>query len=191
MNTHRPILHLIMLNYKILIKQIVSAIKKLHGLVEIYFISVNNIYWINCMSYNNITYIGIRKQVTQHLYKIFSQIPKKKRKENTCKMVRTCTLIYNLLIYHSLKIPSHWYTEVENLCHYHILESWKSIRIPAHTPSSPPWFKFEKNMFHILIQFWASEQKMFNFLCRLGCTPRKLYGHICCYNPHFYNVIYF
>ena len=44
MNTHRPILHLIMLNYKILIKQIVLAIKKLHGLVEIYLISVNNIY---------------------------------------------------------------------------------------------------------------------------------------------------
>ena len=98
MNTHRPILHLIMLNYKILIKQIVLAIKELHGLVEIYFISVNNIYWINCMSYNNITYIGIRKQVTQHLYKIFSQIPKKKRKENTCKMVRTCTLIIHTFV---------------------------------------------------------------------------------------------
>jgi hypothetical protein len=33
------------------------------------------------MSYNNCTYIGIRKQVTQHLYKFFSRIPKKKRKE--------------------------------------------------------------------------------------------------------------
>ena len=43
-------------------------------------LSVNNIYWINCMSYNNSTYIGIRKQVTQHLYKFFSQIPNKKRK---------------------------------------------------------------------------------------------------------------
>ena len=43
--------------------------------------SVNNIYWINCMSYNNCTYIEIRKQVTQHLYTFFSQIPKKKRKE--------------------------------------------------------------------------------------------------------------
>jgi hypothetical protein len=46
-----------------------------------YMFSVNNIYWINCMSYNNSTYIGIRKQVTQHLYKFFSQISKKKRKE--------------------------------------------------------------------------------------------------------------
>ena len=35
-------------------------------------VSVNNIYWINCMSYNNCTYKGIRKQVTQHLYKFFS-----------------------------------------------------------------------------------------------------------------------
>jgi hypothetical protein len=29
------------------------------------------------MSYSNSTYIGIRKQVTQHLYKFFSQIPEK------------------------------------------------------------------------------------------------------------------
>ena len=35
-------------------------------------VSVKNIYWINCMSYNNSTYIGIRKQVMQHLYKLFS-----------------------------------------------------------------------------------------------------------------------
>jgi hypothetical protein len=55
---------------------------------------VNNIYWINCISYNNSTYIGIRKQVTQHLYKFFSQIPKKKRKEkkNTYKMDRNLNL---------------------------------------------------------------------------------------------------
>ena len=179
MNTHRPILHLIMLNYKILIKQIVLAIKELHGLVEIYFISVNNIYWINCMSYNNITYIGIRKQVTQHLYKIFSQIPKKKRKENTCKMVRTCTLIYNLLIYHSLKIPSHWYTEVENLCHYHILESWKSIRIPAHTPSSPPWFKFEKKYVsysNSVLSIWT-ENVQFSLPIRLY-SKETIWSHL-------------
>ena len=42
--------------------------------------SVNNIYWINCMSYNNSTYIGIRIQVTQHLYKFFSQDTKKEKK---------------------------------------------------------------------------------------------------------------
>jgi hypothetical protein len=33
------------------------------------------------MSYNNNAYIGIRKQVTQHLYTFFSQTPTKKRKE--------------------------------------------------------------------------------------------------------------
>jgi hypothetical protein len=32
------------------------------------------------MSYNNSTYIGIRKQVAQHLHKFFSQIPKKGKK---------------------------------------------------------------------------------------------------------------
>ena len=42
---------------------------------------------------NTSTYIGIRKEVTQHLYKFFSQMPKRKEKKNTCKMVRTCTLI--------------------------------------------------------------------------------------------------
>jgi hypothetical protein len=61
--------------------------------------SVNDIYWINCMSYNNSTYIGIRKQVTQHLYKFFSQIPKKEKKRKIhVRWIRTCTLIIHTFV---------------------------------------------------------------------------------------------